>query len=191
MLRTLMPPVPRTHQSWSWGQRLGSSAARNRACGHLAKEGRRFDRNLRVYSPATEYVLMIQHECGGLSIRSRSCLWCYRVVSRMETRISLAKKDKDRELSSYLSPFQRSEFLTRPRFARRAACLLGNRSKWSSRTRVLGMRTWRQEGSAGNAREENAEGKETEAAPAVLARLALVEVAYRAQAFVVCLARRG
>jgi hypothetical protein len=119
----------RTHHSWSWDQRLGSSAARNHACGHLAKEGSRFDRNLRVYSPATECVL-IQHECGGLSIRSRSCLWCYRVVSRMETRISLAKKDKDRELSSYLSLFQRSEFLTRPRSARRASWVTG--SKWSS-----------------------------------------------------------
>jgi hypothetical protein len=52
----------RTHRSWSWDQRVGSSAARNYARGHLAKEARRFDGNLRVYehSPATEYVL-IQH----------------------------------------------------------------------------------------------------------------------------------
>jgi hypothetical protein len=79
----------RTHHSWSWDQRLGSSAARNHACGHLAKEGRRFDGNLRVYSPATEYVL---HSERLLAKRShRSCLWCYRMVSRMETRISLAK----------------------------------------------------------------------------------------------------
>jgi hypothetical protein len=41
------------------------------------------------------------------------------------------------------------------------------------------VRTLRQEGSAGNARGEKAEGRETKAAPAVLARLALVEVAYR------------